>query len=172
MFYRWKRQYSDLESDQVREFWRLSEENGRLKKLVAELSPDKVVLQDFLARNSPARAHEIGRCIFDCVARLQPTAGQQVDRPGSFHPAARQPPRSAHRATPTHVRGRGETSAPNEGINQHRSEVLGRVALSLLPWRARTSTACGRRMPHLQDERQKLSPLLLMKNDMQLGGGL
>lgn len=29
-FYRWKRQYAGLESDQVREFKQLAEENGRL----------------------------------------------------------------------------------------------------------------------------------------------
>jgi putative transposase len=42
-FYRWKKQYAGLESDQVREFKQLSDENGRLKKLVAELSLDKAV---------------------------------------------------------------------------------------------------------------------------------
>ena len=47
-FYRWKRQCASLESDQVREFKQLAEENGRLKKLVAELSLDKAVLQDVL----------------------------------------------------------------------------------------------------------------------------
>jgi len=36
-FYRWKKQYAGLESSQVREFKQLSEENARLKKLVAEL---------------------------------------------------------------------------------------------------------------------------------------
>ena len=38
-FYRWKKQYAGLESDQVREFKQLSEENARLKRLVAELKP-------------------------------------------------------------------------------------------------------------------------------------
>ena len=52
-FYRWKRQYAGLESDQVREFKKLAEENGRLKKLVAELSLDKAVLQDVLAKKFP-----------------------------------------------------------------------------------------------------------------------
>ena len=40
-FYRWKRQYVGLESDQVREMKQLQDENGRLKQLVAELSLDK-----------------------------------------------------------------------------------------------------------------------------------
>lgn len=52
-FYRWKKQYAGLESDQVREFKQLSEENGRLKKLVAELSLDKAVLQDVLSKKFP-----------------------------------------------------------------------------------------------------------------------
>jgi putative transposase len=52
-FYRWKKQYAGLESDQVREFKQLAEENGRLKKLVAELSLDKAVLQDVLSKKFP-----------------------------------------------------------------------------------------------------------------------
>ena len=49
-FYRWKKQYVGLEIDQVRQLKQLQEENGRLKKLVAELSLDKVMLQDVLAK--------------------------------------------------------------------------------------------------------------------------
>ena len=48
-FYRWKKQYGGLQSEQVRELKQLVEENGRLKKLVAELSLDKAVLQDVLS---------------------------------------------------------------------------------------------------------------------------
>lgn len=49
-FYRWKKPYVGLEIDQVRQLKQLQEENGRLKKLVAELSLDKVMLQDVLAK--------------------------------------------------------------------------------------------------------------------------
>ena len=45
-FYRWKKQYAGLQSDQVREFKQLQDENSRLKKLVADLSLDKAILQD------------------------------------------------------------------------------------------------------------------------------
>jgi putative transposase len=48
--YRWKKQYKDLETDQVRRFKQLQEENARLKRLVAELSLDKTMLQDVLAK--------------------------------------------------------------------------------------------------------------------------
>jgi putative transposase len=49
-FYRWKKQYVGLEIDQVRQLKQLQEENGKLKRLVAELSLDKVMLQDVLAK--------------------------------------------------------------------------------------------------------------------------
>ena len=54
-FYRWKRQYAGLELDQVRELKQVVEENARLKKLVAELSLDKAVLQDVLSKKFPGR---------------------------------------------------------------------------------------------------------------------
>jgi putative transposase len=52
-FYRWKKQYAGLESNQVRELKQLQDENGRLKKLVAELSLDKAILQDIAVKKWP-----------------------------------------------------------------------------------------------------------------------
>jgi putative transposase len=49
-FYRWKKQYVGLEVDQVRQLKQLQEENVRLKQLVAELSLDKTMLQEVLAK--------------------------------------------------------------------------------------------------------------------------
>ena len=40
-FYRWKKKFVGLEVDQVRQLKQLQEENGKLKKLVAELMLDK-----------------------------------------------------------------------------------------------------------------------------------
>lgn len=54
-FYRWKRQYGGLESDQVQELKQVIEENARLKRLVAELSLDKAVLQDVLSKKFPGQ---------------------------------------------------------------------------------------------------------------------
>lgn len=54
-YYRWKKSYAGLESDQVRELRQVVEENARLKKLVAELSLDKAVLQDVLSKQFPGR---------------------------------------------------------------------------------------------------------------------
>ena len=54
-FYRWKKQYAGMQSDQVREFKQLQEENARLKKLVEELCLDKAILQDVASKKCPAR---------------------------------------------------------------------------------------------------------------------
>jgi len=48
--YRWKKQYQGLESDQLRQLKQLQEENGRLKRLVADLTLDKTMLQDVLSK--------------------------------------------------------------------------------------------------------------------------
>ena len=55
-FYRWKKQYVGLEIAQVRQLKQLQEENQRLKRLVADLTLDKTMLQDVLAKNSKASA--------------------------------------------------------------------------------------------------------------------
>ena len=49
-FYRWKKQYAKLEINQVRQLKQLQEENQRLKRLVADLTLDKTMLQDVLAK--------------------------------------------------------------------------------------------------------------------------
>ena len=51
--YRWKKQYAGMQSDQVRELKQLQDENGRLKKLVADLSLDKAILQDINSKKWP-----------------------------------------------------------------------------------------------------------------------
>jgi putative transposase len=62
--YRRKKQYKGLETDQVRQFKQLQEENSRLKRLVAELSLDKTMLQDVLAKKCDALAAPPGSELF------------------------------------------------------------------------------------------------------------
>jgi putative transposase len=52
-YYRWKKQYAGLQSDQVRELKQLQDENARLKRLVADLSLDKAILQDINSKKWP-----------------------------------------------------------------------------------------------------------------------
>jgi len=49
-FYRWKREHSGLEVDQVRQLNQMREENARLKRMVADLTLAKAMLQDVLSK--------------------------------------------------------------------------------------------------------------------------
>ena len=50
-FCRWKEQFTRLEIDHVRQSKQLQDENCRLKKLVAELTLDRAMLQNVLRKN-------------------------------------------------------------------------------------------------------------------------
>ena len=49
-FYRWKKQFVALGVPEIRRLKQLEEENGRLKRLVADLTLDRTMLQDVLRR--------------------------------------------------------------------------------------------------------------------------
>jgi putative transposase len=49
-FYRWKQKYGGLLPSEVRNIKQLEEENFRLKRLVADLTLDKQMLQDVLSK--------------------------------------------------------------------------------------------------------------------------
>jgi putative transposase len=49
-FFRWKQKYGDLGTPELRRLRQLEEENQKLKQLVADLSLDKKMLQDVLAK--------------------------------------------------------------------------------------------------------------------------
>lgn len=50
--YAWKAKYGGMDVSEAQEVKQLREENGRLKKLVADLSLDKDMLQSVLRKNS------------------------------------------------------------------------------------------------------------------------
>ena len=49
-FYNWRKRYAGLMPSEMRRLRQLEEENGKLKKLVADLSLDRAMLQDVLAK--------------------------------------------------------------------------------------------------------------------------
>lgn len=49
-FYNWKKKFGGLGPSEVRRLKQLEEENTKLKKLVADLSLDKAMLQDVLSK--------------------------------------------------------------------------------------------------------------------------
>jgi len=50
-YYNWRRQYGQMKLDQVRQLKSLAKQNAQLKKLVADLSLDKAVLEEALRGN-------------------------------------------------------------------------------------------------------------------------
>ena len=49
-FYRWRSKYAGMLPSDLKRLKQLEEENGKLKKLVADLSLDKIMLQDVLSK--------------------------------------------------------------------------------------------------------------------------
>jgi putative transposase len=49
-FYYWRKKYAGLMPSEMKRLRQLEEENGKLKKLVADLSLDKEMLQDVIRR--------------------------------------------------------------------------------------------------------------------------
>ena len=49
-FYNWKKKYAGLGPSELRRLKQLEEENAKLKRLVADLSLDKAMLQDVVRR--------------------------------------------------------------------------------------------------------------------------
>jgi putative transposase len=50
-YYRWRKEYGGLQVDQARRLKELEQENGKLKRLVANLSLDNLVLKDIASGN-------------------------------------------------------------------------------------------------------------------------
>ena len=50
-FYRWRKEFGGLKMDQAKRLKELEKENGKLKRLVAELSLDKQILKDIAEGN-------------------------------------------------------------------------------------------------------------------------
>lgn len=51
-YYRWRREYGGMRIDQAKRLKELERENGRLKKLVADLSLDNAILKEVARGNS------------------------------------------------------------------------------------------------------------------------
>jgi len=49
-YYAWKKRYAGLGINELRELRQLREENGRLKRLVADLSLDRQILQEIVSK--------------------------------------------------------------------------------------------------------------------------
>ena len=50
-YYRWRKEYGGLQADQSRRLKELESENSKLKRLVSELSLEKLILKDIASGN-------------------------------------------------------------------------------------------------------------------------
>ncbi len=50
-YYRWRKEYGGIRTDQARRLKELERENGRLKKVVADLTLDNVILKEAVSGN-------------------------------------------------------------------------------------------------------------------------
>jgi putative transposase len=49
-YYTWRKKYGGMSASEAQRLKQLEEENGRLKRVVADLTLDKQILQDVLAK--------------------------------------------------------------------------------------------------------------------------
>ncbi len=50
-YYRWRKEYGGLRTDQAKRFKELEKENGRLKRVVADLTLDNAILKEAASPN-------------------------------------------------------------------------------------------------------------------------
>jgi len=60
-FYNWRKKYAGLMPSEMKRLRQLEEENAKLKRIVADLSLDKAMLQDVLSKKTlrPARKRKL-----------------------------------------------------------------------------------------------------------------
>lgn len=71
-YYRWRKEYGGMRTEQAQRLKELEKENQRLRKLVSDLALDKAMLQDALAvRTVPMNTWAPGRTTTKCRSRAQ-----------------------------------------------------------------------------------------------------
>lgn len=65
-FYNWKKKYGGLMPSEMKRLKQLEEENGRLKRIVADLSLDKEMLQDVICQSA---------------SKIDPLSARNIDPP-------------------------------------------------------------------------------------------
>jgi len=75
-YYRWRKEYGGLQVDQAQRLKELEQENGKLKRLVAELSLAKLVLNDIASGNFSARSGGAVRCLMRALSMGSVSGGR------------------------------------------------------------------------------------------------
>ena len=78
-FFKWKVKFGGMDVSDARKLKQLEDENGKLKRLLAEAMLDIAMLQDLNAKNGDARGQAGSRGASHGTPRDQPAAGVQGD---------------------------------------------------------------------------------------------
>ena len=79
-YYRWRKEYGGLKVDQAKRLKELEQENGKLKRLVAELSLDKQIFQDIARGTQPLWVQKSGPGNTQCLPNYEPNASPHFGR--------------------------------------------------------------------------------------------
>ena len=126
-YYRWKKQFGDLGTAEVRELRQLREENRKLKQLVADLSLDETILREALGKSSDAVATAGRGRLGTAGLSAVPAPGLSGARGGALERAVHRDPAATDGVTPTHPgdrRGAGDLRVSAD----HRAAPPGRLA--------------------------------------------
>ena len=74
-FYKWKAKYGGLEVSDARKLKALEDENGKLKKLLAEAVLDNAILKDIAAKKMVTPAAKREAVAHACLVHFEPAAG-------------------------------------------------------------------------------------------------
>ena len=102
-YYRWRKKYGGLMPSEMKRLKQLEEENQRLKRLVADLSLDKEMLQEVVRKSSEAcQASGVDRrsatgVAGERAARLRGAGGRAIHLPIPISPPATGRTEKAHR---------------------------------------------------------------------------
>lgn len=79
-FFTWKRRFGGLGTREIRELRQLREENAKLKSIVADLSLDRKMLQEIIAKNCKAGASARARRLSDRDLRYRRSPSVRRDQ--------------------------------------------------------------------------------------------
>jgi putative transposase len=121
-FYRWKRKFGGLGPSELRKLRLLEEETRRLKKLVADLSLDKAMLQEVIEKNYEGRSEAASHRLHEGKLSGQRTSSLPRLVAGSRKLSSSVDSQRSGRSAPEDSRARGESCTKRQPTDpQHAS---------------------------------------------------
>ena len=110
-FYVWKKKFANLGVTELRKLRMLEEENARLKRVVADLTLDRHILQEVLRKKFEAGTPPRARALDSRALRGECAAGVSARVAATFHLVSAQPRQGSDAAAHAHSRTGVEPAA-------------------------------------------------------------